>query len=207
MTGLNGDFQPLFFSYLSDGQKVFSHVGISICVIISIITPVNMHLLPVFRSDWSHTLWMLSQPRLHLLLHYLLWQMHFFPTLPFSHSWNMVLYCHQVAPGSPFDAIKEGDLASHLDLQMVIFSHQPQSLDFQTSNVLGWIREHAPSKMQCSFYVTVRLVCEMHPDTSWLSSLTSLIFNFHFKWAISAHYKLCVFTLGLHWSCYASMKY
>lgn len=49
-------FHQLPFFCVSDGQEALSlflsvHVGFSICVIISIITPVNMHLPPVFLSD------------------------------------------------------------------------------------------------------------------------------------------------------------
>lgn len=54
--------------------------GSSVSVIISIITSVNMHLPPLFLSDWSHTLWML-------------------PPVCFLSS-AVELRCHQVAAGS-----------------------------------------------------------------------------------------------------------
>ena len=70
-------FRQNCFVWVTDRKPVFS-----LCVIISIITSVNMHLPPVFHSDWSHTLWMLSQPLVFLFI-LLLFSFTTFPQLPF----------------------------------------------------------------------------------------------------------------------------
>lgn len=127
-----------------------------------------------------------------------------FLTSPSSHSWIVVLRCHQVATASPSPWYKRRWFSFTFGFTDRNITLQAQSPDFQRYQICQAELESIHN-IKCSFYVTVGLVCDIFSDNAWLRFVTSLIFNFPSKWTFSAHYKYCILLWDftrvtvLHW--------